>query len=256
MSTPSLDGRVALITGGGRGLGLSFARHLGALGAACVIAEKDEAAGQAAEAALRSEGVTARFVPVDVTQCETVDRAAARCLEEFGRLDIWINNAGVALHRASEEVTAESWDLSIAIMLSGTFYGCRAAGRIMLENGGGTIINIASINGMVAQSGRAAYSAAKAGVIRLTEVLAGEWGPRKVRVNAIAPGVILTELSERAIKSGAATVEIYEQRTPAKRLGRLDELRNAVVFLASDASSYVTGQTLRVDGGWVSDHFL
>ena len=140
-------------------------------------------------------------------------------------------------------------------MLSGVFFGCQAAAKVMLARGRGSIINTASVNGYVAQPGSAAYCAAKAGVLRLTEVLGTEWAGRGVRVNALAPGVIATELVAGSVSSGAASMEAYERRSPMRRLGRVDELTNTFLYLASDRSSYVTGQTLRIDGGWASDHF-
>ena len=171
-------------------------------------------------------------------------------------MDIWINNAGVALHGPSDSLSLESWQKSIDIMLSGTFFGCQAAGQAMIAQRGGTIINIASVNGLVAQAGRAAYCAAKAGVIRLTEVLGVEWASHGIRVNAIAPSVVLTDLARTTISNGMATMEGYIERTPAHRLSEVSDVVYALMYLASNQASYLTGQTLLVDGGWASDHYL
>jgi NAD(P)-dependent dehydrogenase (short-subunit alcohol dehydrogenase family) len=251
-----LAGRVAVVTGAGRGLGLAFVRRLAQAGATAIIGELDESLGWQAADALAREGLAVRFMPLDVTDPQRVEDVAGRALAEHGRLDIWINNAGVARHQPSLEVTPQLWQLSLGVMLSGTFYGCQAAGRIMAERGGGCIINVASVNGLVAQAGRAGYCAAKAGVIRLTEVLAAEWAPYNIRVNAVAPAVFLTDLALGAIQAGSASLEGYVARTPARRLGPVPELAEVVAFLASDDAAYLTGQTLRVDGGWASDHYL
>jgi NAD(P)-dependent dehydrogenase (short-subunit alcohol dehydrogenase family) len=256
MRPVSFKGRVAVVTGAGRGLGLAFVELLARRGADCVIAELDAALGDAAAARLQAEGLAVSCETVDVSRPDSVEALADAVVQRHGRIDIWINNAGLAEHGPSERLSAQSWQRGTGVMLSGTFYGCQAAGRVMIEQGSGAIINVTSINGFVAQPGRAAYCAAKAGVVRLTEVLAAEWAEHGVRVNAIAPGVILTELSRRAIESGAASVTSYVDRTPAGRLGEVAELDNALLYLASDLSAYVTGQTLRIDGGWVSDHYL
>jgi NAD(P)-dependent dehydrogenase (short-subunit alcohol dehydrogenase family) len=251
-----LEGRVAVVTGAGRGIGLTVGRCFGRQGATVVIADINAERGETAAAGLTAEGNVAHFFPLDVTDPAAVEEVARHVLGEWGRLDIWVNNAGLAEHGPSVAVSPGAWQRSIDIMLSGSFYGCQSAGRVMLAQGSGSIINVASVNGMVAQAGRAAYCAAKAGVIRLTEVLAAEWGAEGVRVNAVAPSVFPTDLVVAALQAGAATLEGYIRRTPAARLGDLHELTAAFLYLASDASSYITGQTLRVDGGWVSDHYL
>ena len=250
------DGKVAVVTGSGRGLGLSFVRALAERGARCVLGEINEALGAEAVAALKADGCEASSFPVDVSQADQVNALAARAVELYGSIDIWVNNAGIAEHQPSESVTVDQWQRAIGIMLSGVFFGCQAAAQVMLARGRGSIINTASVNAYMAQPGRAAYCAAKAGVLRLTEVLGTEWAGRGVRVNALAPGVIATDLVAGSVSSGAASMEAYERRSPMRRLGRVDELTNTLLYLASDRSSYVTGQTLRIDGGWASDHFM
>jgi NAD(P)-dependent dehydrogenase (short-subunit alcohol dehydrogenase family) len=248
--------QVAVITGAGRGFGFLFARELAQRGAAVILGEVNSQLGEQAAQNLVDAGLKAAFAQMDVREPAQVEEVAQDALAKFGRLDIWINNAGVAIHGPSESMPLEKWQLGIDIMLSGVFYGCQSAGRIMIEKGGGKIINIASVNGFIAQAGRAAYCAAKAGVIRLTEVLGAEWASYNVRVNAVAPAVFLTDLAKAAMEDGSASMEVYLNRSPGKRLGELSELTHTILFLASDASSYITGQTLRVDNAWVSDHYL
>jgi len=252
-----LTGQVAVITGGGRGFGLAFARCLCEHGVISILAELDEGAGRDAEQCLTQEGLKAEFIQLDVSDPYRVEEVAQVVNRKYGRLDLWINNAGFARHGPSEDLSIENWQMGIGVMLSGTFYGCQSAGRIMLRQGYGNIINIASANGFLAQPGRAAYNAAKAGVIHLTATLGSEWGPRNVRVNAVAPNVFMTDLARTALYSSpAASMETYINRVPARRLGEMPELTQAILFLASPHSSYINGQTLRVDGGVVSDHYL
>lgn len=249
-------GQVAVVTGGARGFGLAFGRALAAHGATVVIADLDEAAGLAARDALVGMGGAVEFVRLDVRDPRGHADAATVALQLGGRLDTWINNAGIARHAASETLKPEDWSLPLEIMLSGTFYGAQAAAGAMLAQGSGSIINIASVNGLVAQAGRAAYASAKAGDIRLTEVLAAEWAPRGVRVNAVAPAVFMTDLVRTSLADGSASIDAYVRRSPSGRLGEVPELVAAVLFLASPFSDYIVGRTLRVDGGWTADHYL
>jgi NAD(P)-dependent dehydrogenase (short-subunit alcohol dehydrogenase family) len=251
-----LSQQVAVVTGAGAGFGLAFCRTLAEHGATAIVAEINESAGQRAEATLRAEGLKAKFIPCDASNPDHMHNVARQTAAEFGRLDIWVNNAGLSQNAPSELVTPAEWQRLIGVMLSGTFYGSQAAGQVMLEQGKGNIINIASINGVVAQAGRASYSAAKAGIIRLTEVLASEWGPHNIRANAIAPAVIMTDLVRGNLANGSANMDVYTNRSPMRRLGEIPELLTALLFLVSTDSAYITGQTLRVDGAWASDHYL
>lgn len=250
------NGRTVVVTGAARGLGFEMARALGALGARVILGDVDAEAGQSAVQTLRVEGQDAHFVRLDVRDPDDSKAAADLAMSIAGHLDIWINNAGIARHGRSEEVTSEDWARPVEIMLSGTFYGAQAAALHMLRQGHGAIINIASVNGFLAQAGRASYCSAKAGVVRLTETLAAEWAARGVRVNAIAPAVFMTDLVRTSLADGSANLDTYVKRSPTGRLGELPELLAAMLFLASPYSSYITGQTLRVDGGWTADHYL
>lgn len=249
-------GQVAVITGGARGFGFEFARALSARGATVILADLDEAAAAKSAAALVAEGRKAHPFKLDVRDPAHHAATADYAMSLGGRLDLWINNAGLARHGASEVLKSEDWDISLDIMLSGTFHGAQAAAQRMLPAGRGTIINIASVNGLVAQAGRAAYASAKAGVVRLTEVLAAEWGGRGVRVNAIAPAVFMTDLARASLADGSASLDVYLGRSPTGRLGELPELVATLLFLASPYSSYILGQTLKVDGAWTADHYL
>jgi NAD(P)-dependent dehydrogenase (short-subunit alcohol dehydrogenase family) len=249
-------GQVAVITGAARGFGLGFAQALAALGATVVLGDVDAEAGEAAAAALRAKGCRAHFARLDVRRPEDAEAAAQLAIASGGRLDIWINNAGIARHGRSETLTPENWTMPTEIMLSGTFYGAQAAALRMLPRQSGVIVNIASVNGLIAQSGRASYASAKAGVIRLTEVLAAEWASSGLRVNAIAPAVFMTDLARASLADGSANLDAYVGRSPTGRLGEPPELMAAMLFLASPFSGYITGQTLKVDGGWAADRYL
>lgn len=249
-------GQVAVITGGVRGFGLEFARALATRGATAILADRDTETGERTADALRAEGHSATFVPLDVRDPAQSDAVADFAISTGGSLDIWINNAGLARHGASETLTPSAWSDSVDIMLSGTFHGARAAARAMLPAGRGTIVNIASVNGLLGQSGRAAYASAKAGVVRLTAVLGAEWAGRGLRVNAIAPAVFLTDLVRVSLADGSASMDTYIRRSPTGRLGEVPELVATLLFLASPYSSAIVGQTLRVDGGWTADHYI
>lgn len=247
-----MDHRVVVITGAGQGLGLAFARRFAQAGAHVVIAEANPATGHAAAEALRAEGFSAQFEPLDVRQPQQsaalVDTLAGR----HGRIDVWINNAGISRLGPAETLPLADWDDSIAVMLSGAFYCAQAVGRHMLARGAGVIVNIASVTGMAHHHHRAAYSVAKAGVIALTEALGVEWAGRGVRVVGVAPAVVLTEMVRATVAEGQGTLDVFERRTPMRRLGAPEEIAEAVFFLASDEASYITAETMRVDGGWIA----
>jgi len=249
--TSEFAGQVVGITGGGRGIGLGLARRFAEEGAHVAIFERDKTrAGQAAMA------VGSRAYTVDVSDYQALSNAVDDLVSETGRLDVWINNAGLVPHGKSETLPVAVWQRAIDVMLSGAFYGCQLAGRVMLKQGRGSIINVASVNALAAIEGRAAYSAAKAGLIQLTRVLGVEWARRGVRVNAVAPGVIETEMVQEAIASGAADIEAYRLRHPLGRLGQVEEVAEAVLFLASEEASYVTAECLRVDGGYLAYQYF
>ena len=245
------ENQVAVITGGARGIGYALAERFAAEGATVIIADKNEAAGTEAAAKL---GAT--FEPLDVSSAAGVRQAVDNVLARTGKIDVWINNAGIAHKGLAVDLEPEDWDADIAVMLSGAYYCAKYAGRAMLERGRGAMVNVASVNGLLAQKGRAPYCSAKAGLIMLTKVLASEWAAQGVRVNAIAPGVVMTELVQQGIDQGVVTEQAYQSRIPMGRLGELNEVVEAITFLASDEAAFMTGECLRVDGGWTAYHLF
>lgn len=252
MTEDTFSGKTVVVTGAGRGLGLGMARRFGQAGAHAVIAEIDPEIGAEAAETLRGEGLSASFEPLDVRDPAQSVALVEKVVNERGRIDIWINSAGVAYKGQAETMAREQWEESIAVMLSGTFYCAQAVGRHMLAHGRGVIVNVASIAAYQFVEGRVAYSVSKAGLVMLTEALGIEWAKRGVRVVGIAPGVVMTDMVRQGIAEGTASVGAYERRTPMHRLGTVEEIAEAVLYLASDEASYVVGETMRVDGGWVA----
>lgn len=247
-----MNQEIVVITGAGRGLGLGMARRFAQTGAHVILAERDPALGIGAAEALRAVGLSASFELLDVTDAEQSCNLVAKVAREQGRVSTWVNNAGISRLGAAETLAQRDWDDSISTMLSGTFYCCQAIGQHMLAQGQGVIINIASVTGLLHEQGRVAYSTAKAGVIALTEALGIEWAKRGVRVVGIAPGVILTDMVRQTVEEGQGDLAAWERRTPMRRLGTVDEIAEAALFLSSAEASYIVGETLRVDGGWTA----
>jgi NAD(P)-dependent dehydrogenase (short-subunit alcohol dehydrogenase family) len=241
-----LNGRIAVVTGGARGIGLESVKALKENGATVVIVDINNDAGTKA-----AQELDVDFFQVDLTQANQVTRLAADVRSKHGRIDIAFNNAGIDVNVPSEECTDEDWHKIIDINLSAVFYCCREFGKVMLEQGKGSIINTASMSGIISNTPQpqAAYNVSKAGVIMLTKSLAGEWAKRGVRVNSISPGYIGTEMTKLGM-SNADWYRDWLQFTPMGRVGEPREVASVVVFLASDASSYFTGSNLVVDGGY------
>jgi NAD(P)-dependent dehydrogenase (short-subunit alcohol dehydrogenase family) len=244
----SLQDRVAVVTGGGGGIGLEIGRALRDAGAYVVVAELNAETGRTAAEELEGD-----FAQTDVTEPGSVREMVRAVLDGHGRFDVLVNNAGIAHNVPAEEMTDEQWRRMLSINLDGVFWCCREAGREMLERGSGSIVNIASMSGMVSNhpQPQAHYNAAKAGVITLTKSLAGEWASRGVRVNSISPGYVRTPLTELGM-SNPEWRDVWLSSTPMGRIAEPHEIAPAVVFLASDASSYATGTNLVIDGGYTS----
>jgi len=241
-----LDGRIAIVTGGAGGIGFESAKALQQNGAKIVIIDIDDEAGNNVAKELGAD-----FFKVDLTKSEQVAKLAADVRSKYGRIDIAFNNAGIAVGVPSEEETDAQWHKVIDINLNAVFYCCREFGKVMLEQGKGSIINTASMSGIISNTPQpqSAYNVSKAGVIMLTKSLAGEWAKRGIRVNAIAPGYVRTKMTELGM-SNKEWYKIWKEFTPMDRVGEPEEIAPAVVFLASDASSYFTGSILTVDGGY------
>ena len=239
-----LDGRVAIVTGGARGIGLETAKALKENGARIVIVDINAEAG---EKAAKEHGFD--FLHVDLTRSNDVAGLARQVQSSYGRIDIAFNNAGIGVIVESEACSDQDWHRVIDINLHAVFYCCREFGKIMLKQGKGSIINTASMSGIIANTPQpqAAYNVSKAGVIMLTKSLAAEWARRGVRVNSISPGYISTEMGRGANPDWKTE---WTRLTPMGRFGKTREVASAVVYLASDASSYFTGSNLVVDGGY------
>lgn len=247
----NLQGRVAMVTGAGRGLGLAMARALADVGAAIAVAELDPETATAAAAELASLGVETLAVPTDVTDPDSVQAAVQAIVERFGQLDILVNNAGVSVWHPAEEMPWEDWRRVLAVNLDGVFLCAQAAGRVMLEQGKGSIVNIGSMSGRIVNIPQLQtnYNTSKAGVVHMTRSLAVEWASRGVRVNSISPGPMATEMTNQYL-ADPAYGGVWRQMTPLGRVGEPEELGPLVVFLASDASSYITGSDIVIDGGY------
>ena len=247
-----LTDRVALVTGGGRGIGLACADALAEAGARVIIADRDAATAEEGRAALRAKNLDAEIVIMDVTDSRRVTEIADELAARHRRIDVLVNNAGIARSETpAETVSDEHWLNVIDVNLNGTFWCCRAFGRHLLQATSGAIVNIGSMSGFIVNKPQEQcyYNASKAAVHHLTKSLAAEWGARGVRVNAVAPTYIATPLNE-FVKSNPAMYDAWIGGTPMARLGGVEEIASVVLFLASDAASLMTGSIVLADGGY------
>jgi NAD(P)-dependent dehydrogenase (short-subunit alcohol dehydrogenase family) len=252
-----LKDKTAIVTGAARGIGEAIALRFAQEGANVVIVDVDiEEVEKVAREIERksSQGVLA--FKADVSSSADVGQMVKSTLSKFEKIDILVNNAGISMVRPSEELTEEDWDKVMSVNLKGVFICCQAVGREMIKNRRGNIINIASMDGVVALPERAAYCASKAGVIMLTKVLAIEWAKYNIRVNAISPGYTKTKIVADLIAKGVIDEKSINRRCPIGRMARTDEIANIAVFLSSEESSYITGENILVDGGWTAYGYL
>jgi NAD(P)-dependent dehydrogenase (short-subunit alcohol dehydrogenase family) len=246
----TLDGQVAIVTGGGAGIGRAIAAELAKEGARLSVAEIDQARAAEAAEELAALGVETRGYATDVSDRAQVEATIDAVVRDFGRLDILVNNAGVSyVGPHIQDTTDEAWERSIGVMQSGVFYCMRAASRHLLPQRSGSIVNISSIRGFSPNPGRVAYCAAKAAVLMMTRVAAGEWAPFGVRVNAISPGVQRTPMWDADVAAGTIDEDFYLKLVPAGRLGRPEEVGRLAVYLCSPAAEYINGACITIDGG-------
>ncbi|MFC4767844.1 SDR family NAD(P)-dependent oxidoreductase [Effusibacillus consociatus] len=251
MKIPSFDltGKIALVTGGSKGIGFGMANALANYGATVVITSRGTEEGRLAEERLRAAGFQACYIPTDVTKKAEVKELVAKVVEYFGSIDILVNNAGMNIRKRLVEVEESDWDKVLNVNLKGIFLVGQAVARQMMRQGRGRIINISSILGSVGMPFQTSYAASKGGINQLTKVWAGELAPYNITVNAIAPGYIKTPMTEGWLSDPERYRNIVNS-IMQKRVGELSDLAGPIVFLASDSSAYITGQVLYVDGGW------
>ena len=243
-----LEGRVAAISGSSRGIGLAVARAFLAEGAKVAINSRDPAV---ADRVAEELGAGAVGVGADVSTEAGAKALVGGTIEALGRLDVLINNAGMSAALPTLELDLETWQKVVDLNMTSVFLCSREAARHMLESGGGSIINTVSIMSFSSFPRRLAYGATKAAVVMMTRMLAAEWAPT-IRVNAVAPGYTLTEMVDKLQAEGRIDLEAIQRRTPLRRIARPDEMAGAYTFLASDEASYITGETIVVDGGWLA----
>lgn len=246
-----LSGRVVWVTGASRGIGAALAVALARGGASLVLgARRIEDLDETAQA-VAAAGAAVLPVALDVTKTASIEGSVRRATERFGRLDVLFNNAGIEEVRPSFDVDEELWDRILDTNLKGAFFAAQAAGRAMRAGGGGSIVNIASLTSMVGVPTAVPYGSSKSGLLGMTRALAAEWAPFGIRVNAIAPGYFRTSMTDAFYESGDWQERMLG-RIPMSRFGELDDLAGAAQFLASDASAYMTGQCIAIDGGFLA----
>jgi NAD(P)-dependent dehydrogenase (short-subunit alcohol dehydrogenase family) len=252
MNLFSLKGKTSIVTGAGRGIGRSVALGLAEAGSNVVVCSRTTTELEELAAEIEAKGVEALVAPCDVSKEGDIDRVINQTLEKFNSIDILINNAGVTKKHPAEDFPAEDWNQIISVNLTGVFQFAQKVGKVMIEQGSGSIVNVSSVASQTAIKKSIAYAASKGGVNMLTKNFAAEWADKGVRVNGIAPAYIETPLVEAVKNHRKGFADDIANRTPMGRMGRPDELIGAAIFLASDASSYITGETIFVDGGWTA----
>jgi NAD(P)-dependent dehydrogenase (short-subunit alcohol dehydrogenase family) len=246
----NLNKKVSIVTGGSRSIGLAMAKRLANAGSDIVIVNRNASEGDEAVQDIRKNGGSAISISADVSKKDSVEGMIKKTLEHYGRIDVLVNCAGVIVRKPAIETTEGDWDWTLSVNLRGLFFCCLAAGKQMIQQKKGKIINISSVAATFGLMNRAPYCASKAGVTQLTRALALEWAKYGICVNAIAPGIIRTSINEAYIKCDQERQAKMIQKIPLGRFGKPEDLEGITLFLASDASNYFTGQTLYVDGGY------
>ncbi len=247
---PELTGRVVLVTGGARGIGKAICLKLAELGANIVVnAIRNEELAQELVEQIKKMGSEAVFIKANVAKLDEANSLIESIIEKFGKIDILVNNAGITRDNLLVRMKEEDWDAVLTVNLKGTFNCSQAVSKYMMKQRSGNIINIASVVGITGNPGQANYSASKAGVIGLTKTIAREMASRGVRANAVAPGFIETEMTQKLSEDTRSAIN---KQIPLGRFGQPEDVANLVAFLASDESGYITGQVIQIDGGMVT----
>ena len=246
-----LSGKVALVTGGSKGIGYGMAQALAQFGADIIIVSRNLAEGEKAAQDMRDLGRKAVAISCDVTSATAVDAMVEKSVETFGKIDILVNNAGMNIRKQVVDIAEEDWDKVLNTNLKGVFLVAQRVGKEMIKQQGGKIINIASVMGVIGMPMLGSYCASKGGIVQLTKVMALEWAQYNINVNCLAPAYIRTPMTEGWL-TDQARLQVILGSTPLNRIGTLEEVAGPTVFLASDWSNYVTGHTLLVDGGWAA----
>ncbi len=249
MNLFDLSGRIAIVTGGSQGIGFGIAQGLASAGATVVIANRQAAKGQEAAEALQKEGFKAAAIPTDVSQKASIAAMVTRVIKEYEKIDILVNNAGIIIRKPLEDFEENEWDTIMNTNLRGLFLCSQLVGREMIKRKKGKIINISSVVSQIAQPGRGVYAATKGGVSNLTRSLALEWSKHNINVNAIGPATTITPINQKYFQENPDDLKKILEGIPIGREAYPKDYAGAAIFLASDASDYVTGQTLMVDGG-------
>jgi len=250
MNNPfNLINKVAIVTGSARGIGQSIAIELARAGANVVVS--DIISGNATVSKIKKLKRKSFFIKTDVSKKEDIDNLIKETIKKFKKIDILVNNAGIFRPSPTESLSEEDWSKTIEINLKGYFLCAQAAGRYMLKRRKGSIINVASVAGLSGYATAASYCSSKGGIVLLTKSLAAEWGPQGIRINTICPGVIETAMTKDLLKDKKIRLGMLA-KIPLKRTGKPIDIAGAAVFLASDASSYIAGQEIVIDGGWTA----
>jgi len=251
-----LKDKIALITGSSRGIGKSIALQYAMEGAKVIVSATTLESAEKTVNEIKQSGGEAFAIAVDIANKDNVFAMYEKILNQYDRLDIVVNNAGISMTKSTIELTEDDWDRTIDINLKGTFLSCQIAAKKMFAQGGGCIINISSIWGSAAAPERAAYCASKWGVEGLSKVLAIEWASKGIRVNCIAPGYTYTDQVKELIERGIVKEEIFKKRIPLQRFATVKDIGSVAIFLASEEASYINGEIIRVDGGFNAFGYL